>query len=194
MGALADGSEHDEFRRLRIDTASWTAGVPTRLFVAGGGSECPEGPFCAAGSAMPCGKAGCPSPCRSRPWLSVGFPRVPFVPSRRLSRLRGSGTPRAAGCGAKPPRPAVGGRGCSRSWWSSLGSGTPPRMTRWAPTPGTPRCRIRSASPRPRQPTRTRSTSRPRAAPQLVDHRGELAVGGHHLDRLVEPVAAGFSL
>ena len=45
-----------------------------------------------------CGEAGCSSARRSRPLLSLGFPRVPFCSLRPLSRLLGGGTSRA-GCG-----------------------------------------------------------------------------------------------
>jgi len=78
-GALGDGPEPDEL----ADFGS--AVIPGRrtfrpkgLFVADGGSQCPEGPCCAAGSATSCGEAGCSSARRSRPRLSLGFPRVPF--------------------------------------------------------------------------------------------------------------------
>ena len=51
---------------------------PRGLFVADGGSACREGSCCASGSGVPCCEVWCPSPCRSRPWLSLGFPRVLF--------------------------------------------------------------------------------------------------------------------
>jgi hypothetical protein len=47
---------------------------------------------------------------------------------------------------------------------------------------------ISTASPNPGQ------RRDPAQAPQPVDHRGVLAVGGHRLDRLVEAVPAGLSL
>jgi hypothetical protein len=98
-GALGDGPEPDEL----VDFGS--AVIPGRrtsrpkgLFVADGGSQCPEGHCCAVGSVTSCGEAGCSSARRRRPGLSLGFPRVPFCSLRLLSRLLGGGTSRA-GCG-----------------------------------------------------------------------------------------------
>jgi|GEM_PF-4601412 len=79
MGALADGPEPDESADFGSALVPGRRAFrPSGLFVANGGSECTKGPCCAAGSATSCGEAGCPSPCRSRPRLSLGFPRVPF--------------------------------------------------------------------------------------------------------------------
>jgi hypothetical protein len=105
-GALADGPEPGEL----ADFGS--AVIPGRrtscrkvLFVADGGSQCPEGPCCAAGSAASCGEAGCSSARRSRPRLSLGFPRVPSCSleasvaiSGRWDTARGCGIPASGEC------------------------------------------------------------------------------------------------
>ena len=79
-GALGDGPEPDELADFGSALLpGLRAFRPSGLFVADGGSECIEGPCCDAGSATSCGEAGCSSACRSRPRLSLGFPRVPLL-------------------------------------------------------------------------------------------------------------------
>jgi hypothetical protein len=84
-GSSADGGARRRGRalracRLRIALLpDRRAFRPNGLFVADGGSECCGGPCCAAGSASVAREAGCSSACRSRPRLSLGFPRVPFL-------------------------------------------------------------------------------------------------------------------
>ena len=68
---------------LSLDDPSPPHSVTSRstegIFVADGSSQCPEGPCCAAGSATSCWEAGgCSSARRSRPRLSLGFPRAPL--------------------------------------------------------------------------------------------------------------------
>ena len=77
--ALGDGPEPDELADFGSALVPGRrTSLPNGPFVADGGSQCPEGPCCAAGSATSCGDAGCSSARRSRPRLSLGFPRVPF--------------------------------------------------------------------------------------------------------------------
>jgi len=77
--ALADGPEPDELADFGSALVPGRrSSRPNGLFVADGGSQCPEGPYCAAGSATSCWEAGCSSTRRSRPRFSLGFPRVPF--------------------------------------------------------------------------------------------------------------------
>jgi len=79
MGVLGDGPEHDGRADFGLALLPGLRSFrPSGLFVADGGSQCPEGPCRAAGSAMSCGEAGCSSACRSWPRHSLGFPRVPF--------------------------------------------------------------------------------------------------------------------
>ena len=57
MGALADGSEHDELADFGSALLpGLRAFRPGGLFVADGGSECRVGPCCDAGSARSCGR------------------------------------------------------------------------------------------------------------------------------------------
>src|SRR5664280_2261408 len=92
--ALADGLEPDELADFGSALVPGRrTSRPKGLFAADGGSQCTEGPCCAAGSATSCGEAGCSSARRRRPRLSLGFPRVPFCSLRPLSRLLGGGTP-----------------------------------------------------------------------------------------------------
>ena len=100
MGALVDGPEPDEFADFgSVLLPGRRAFRPSGLFVADGGSECPEGPCCAVGFARSCWEAGCSSAWRSRPRLSLGFPRVPFLFLR--------GVCLGAGVERRPPKRGV---------------------------------------------------------------------------------------
>ena len=91
--ALADGPEPDELADFGSALVPGRrSSRPNGLFVADGGSQCPEGPYCAAGSATSCGEAGCSSARRRRPRLSLGFPRVPFLFLRGVCWGEGGGT------------------------------------------------------------------------------------------------------
>ena len=78
-GALGDGPEPDEFADFGSAVIPGRRAFrPSGLFVVDGGSQCPEGPCSAVGSARSCSKAGCSSSRQTRPRLSFLFPHVPF--------------------------------------------------------------------------------------------------------------------
>ena len=78
-GALGDGPEPDELADFGSAVIPGRrTSRPKGLFVADGGSQCPEGLCSAAGFATSCWEALCSSVRRSRPRLSFLFPRVPF--------------------------------------------------------------------------------------------------------------------
>ena len=70
-GGARWGHEHDGLAGLQDRCCFLASRRSDRAaFVADGESECPEGPCCASGSAMPSREAGCHSPGRSMQWLT----------------------------------------------------------------------------------------------------------------------------
>ena len=79
---------------------------PRGLFVVDGGSQCPEGPFCAAGSAASCWEAGVLLSVEVGPGFPFCSLMFLFVPSRPLSRLLEGGKPSAGNSIPAGQRPA----------------------------------------------------------------------------------------
>jgi hypothetical protein len=89
----ADSPDPDELAPRRIGTGVLApvrrTSRPRGLFVVEGGSQCPEGPFCAAGSAASCSGPVFFCPSKSAP----AFLLLPSCSSKPLSRLLEGGKP-----------------------------------------------------------------------------------------------------
>jgi hypothetical protein len=96
-GALGDGPEPDELADFGSAVIPGRrTSRPKSFFVADGGSQCPEGRCCAAGSARSCGEAGCSSARRSRvrlPWGSLAFLEASVEIAGRWDIARTCGIP-----------------------------------------------------------------------------------------------------
>ena len=104
---LADGPEPDELADFGSALVPGRrTSRPRGLFVVDGGSQCPEGPFCAAGSTASCWEAGVLLSVEVGPGFPFCSLMFLFVPSRPLSRGLGGGTPRAGNGIPAGQRPA----------------------------------------------------------------------------------------